>query len=122
MKNKNKEYWEKRQLAREELSFNKGTKAYREYVKILNELLNNNNVKNIALSGPHGSGKSSIINTYLAKYPKTKAIKLSLANFAGKEEGGVDDKVELKLLEQFFYKVDSAKIPQSRYRKIKKKY
>ena len=93
-----------------------------EYVKILNELLNNNNVKNIALSGPHGSGKSSIINTYLAKYPKTKAIKLSLANFAGKEEGGVDDKVELKLLEQFFYKVDSAKIPQSRYRKIKKKY
>ena len=37
MKNKNKEYWEKRQLAREELSFNKGTKAYKEYVKILNE-------------------------------------------------------------------------------------
>ena len=37
MKNKNKEYWEKRQLAREELSFNKGTEAYREYVKILSE-------------------------------------------------------------------------------------
>lgn len=37
MENKNKEYWEKRQLAREELSFNKGTKAYGEYVKILNE-------------------------------------------------------------------------------------
>ena len=29
MKNKNKEYWEKRQLAREELSFNKGTEAYK---------------------------------------------------------------------------------------------
>lgn len=37
MENKNKEYWEKRQLAREELSFNKGAKAYGEYVKILNE-------------------------------------------------------------------------------------
>ena len=37
MEKNNKEYWEKRQLAREELSFNKGTKAYREYVKILNE-------------------------------------------------------------------------------------
>ena len=37
MKNKNKEYWEKRQLAREELSFNKGTEAYKEYVKILSE-------------------------------------------------------------------------------------
>ena len=37
MKKNNKEYWEKRQLAREELSFNKGTKAYKEYVKILSE-------------------------------------------------------------------------------------
>ena len=33
----NKEYWEKRQLAREELSFDKGTQAYEEYVKILKE-------------------------------------------------------------------------------------
>ena len=32
---KSKEYWEKRQLAREELSFDKGTQAYEEYVKIL---------------------------------------------------------------------------------------
>ncbi|WP_369711593.1 minor capsid protein [Leptotrichia sp. HSP-334] len=37
MKKNNKEYWEKRQLAREELSFNKGTKAYEEYVKILSK-------------------------------------------------------------------------------------
>lgn len=34
---KSKEYWEKRQLAREELSFDKGTRAYEEYVKILKE-------------------------------------------------------------------------------------
>lgn len=33
----NKEYWEKRQLAREELSFNKGSQVYEEYVKILKE-------------------------------------------------------------------------------------
>jgi SPP1 family phage head morphogenesis protein len=33
----NKEYWEKRQLAREELSFDRGTQAYEEYVKILKE-------------------------------------------------------------------------------------
>ena len=37
MKKNNKEYWKKRQLVREELSFNKGTEAYREYIKILNE-------------------------------------------------------------------------------------
>lgn len=34
---KSKEYWEKRQLAREELSFEKGTQAYEDYVKILKE-------------------------------------------------------------------------------------
>lgn len=34
---KSKEYWEKRQLAREELSFDRGTQAYEEYVKILKE-------------------------------------------------------------------------------------
>ena len=34
---KSKEYWEKRQLAREEFSFDRGTQAYEEYVKILKE-------------------------------------------------------------------------------------
>ena len=34
---KSKEYWKKRQLAREELSFEKGTQAYEDYVKILKE-------------------------------------------------------------------------------------
>ena len=34
---KSKEYWERRQLAREELSFDKGTQAYEDYVKILKE-------------------------------------------------------------------------------------
>jgi len=34
---KSKEYWEKRQLAREELSFDKGTQVYEDYVKILKE-------------------------------------------------------------------------------------
>ena len=34
---KSREYWEKRQLAREEKSFNQGTKAYEEYLKTLRE-------------------------------------------------------------------------------------
>lgn len=34
---KSREYWKKRQLAREEKSFNQGTKAYEEYLKILQE-------------------------------------------------------------------------------------
>lgn len=38
-----------------------------EYINALDWALENNNIRNIALSGPYGSGKSSIINTYIKK-------------------------------------------------------
>ena len=38
----------------------------------------NPNVSNIALTGPYGSGKSSIIKTFLKKY-KRPALQISLA-------------------------------------------
>lgn len=37
----------------------------KEYINALDWALENNNIRNIALSGPYGSGKSSIINTYI---------------------------------------------------------
>ena len=54
--------------------------------------VNNPNVFNIALTGPYGSGKSSVIKTFLKKYRKTwhrpawtfrkrKALEISLASF-----------------------------------------
>ena len=36
-----------------------------EYIKALHWAINNKRVKNIALTGPYGSGKSSIISSYL---------------------------------------------------------
>lgn len=95
-----------------------------EYVNILKDGISNKSVKNIALSGPLGSGKSSIINTYLAKYPKTKAVRISLPKFHSNDEDLKDSERKLlqKLAEQFFYKINSSKVPQSCYRKIKKKY
>ena len=101
----------------------------------------NKDVKNIALSGPYGSGKSSVIKTYLEKYPKTKYLSISLAAFSTPMKSvngeGEDDKssslandwtlddvdenvIEEGILKQLFYRVDVGKIPQSRYRKIKK--
>lgn len=38
------------------------------------------NVSNIALTGPYGSGKSSIIRSFLKSYPR-KALHISLAAF-----------------------------------------
>lgn len=50
------------------------TKNSQEYIKALHWAIENKEVKNIALSGPYGSGKSSVIKTYLEKYPKTKYL------------------------------------------------
>lgn len=41
-----------------------------EYLKSLNWALNNKDVKNLAISGTYGSGKSSIIKTYLKNNKK----------------------------------------------------
>ena len=115
------------------------TKNSEEYIRALHWAIKNKDVKNIALSGPYGSGKSSVIKTYLKKYPKTKYLSISLAAFSTptKSVNGEDDKttlladdwtlddvdenvIEEGILKQLFYRVDVGKIPQSRYRKIKK--
>ncbi|MBR3918332.1 MAG: hypothetical protein IKJ59_06300 [Clostridia bacterium] len=41
----------------------------------------NEKVRNIALMGTYGSGKSSIINTYASKHPEKKFLHISLARF-----------------------------------------
>ena len=117
------------------------TKNSEEYIRALHWAIKNKEVKNIALSGPYGSGKSSVIKTYLEKYPKTKYLSISLAAFSTPTKSvngeGEDDKssslandwtlddvdenvIEEGILKQLFYRVDVGKIPQSRYRKIKK--
>lgn len=102
-----------------------------EYLVALEWALNNKRVKNIALAGPYGAGKSSIIETYLKQHPavKEKSLRISMATFA---ENAVNedetskkidighDEIEHGILKQLFYKVDYKMIPQSRYRKLHK--
>ena len=103
----------------------------KEYLKALHWAIKNKRVKNIALTGPYGSGKSSIINTYLKRHPiiKAKHLRISMATFI---ENGVDEQGNIKkitvepelvqegILKQLFYKVNHRRIPQSRYRKLYK--
>lgn len=116
-----------------------------EYLNALDWALKNPKIKNIALSGPYGAGKSSIIETYLKRERQKnhtkcsfkswyneiklskKYLKISMATFieGRKENNGenstieVDaDEVEEGILKQLFYKVNHRKIPQSRYRKL----
>lgn len=102
-----------------------------EYLKALHWALKNKKIKNIALAGPYGAGKSSIIETYLRRYRniRRKSLRVSMATFI---ENNIDengkpkkillkqDEIELGILKQLFYKVNYKKIPQSRYRKLHK--
>lgn len=54
-----------------------------ESIKALHWALNNARIKNIALTGPYGAGKSSVIKSYLKTYKKCKAVNISLASFDG---------------------------------------
>lgn len=115
-----------------------------KYIEALNWAFQNKKVKNIALTGPYGAGKSSVIETFLAQDDKKnnkgfpfrantirkKSLKISMATFfkgkalenaESEEKIEVDaDEVENGILKQLFYKVEPGKIPQSRYRKIHK--
>lgn len=91
-----------------------------EYLNALDWALRNPDVKNIALSGPYGSGKSSIIQSYMQKHPSVKALNISLATFDVENCQDDENIIEEGILKQLFYKVDAHKIPQSRYRKLRK--
>lgn len=43
-----------------------------EYLNALDWALKNKRVKNIALAGPYGASKSSVIETYLKEHKKIK--------------------------------------------------
>ncbi|WP_026713468.1 YobI family P-loop NTPase [Flavobacterium daejeonense] len=101
-------------------------------------------IKNIALTGPYGSGKSSILKTFQKNYNgcDLKFLNISLATF--KEEKKIDDQpeekkdknenkyngkngntadllrlIEISILEQIFFHEKDSKIPDSQFKKIK---
>lgn len=105
------------------------------YSHLLWEAVCDKEVQNIAVTGPYGSGKSSVIKAFQKKHPEFKYLNLSLANFheqagqkrkkettsAGKEKKLSSEEnqlVELSILQQMFYQVKRKRIPDSRFKRI----
>lgn len=97
-------------------------KSMYSYHKALSWALRNKNIYNIAISGPYGSGKSTIIRSYLRNHPEIDHINISLADFLSDFRGdSIDEQdLEISILKQLFYHVSHRRIPQSRYRKLHK--
>lgn len=86
-------------------------------------------VRNVAISGAYGAGKSSVLAAYKKKHPEMKFVHISLAHFRNAEEekeADVKESVlEGKILNQLIHQIPSDKIPQTNFRikqsiKIKK--
>lgn len=82
----------------------------------------NPRVSNIALTGPYGSGKSSIIKSFLKKY-RHPVLQISLAAFLPEAtaSGGAVSKQEIErsILQQMLYGADANQLPLSRFKRIK---
>lgn len=99
------------------------------YAKALKAAIKDPKVSNIALTGPYGSGKSSIIQSFL-KQNEISALQISLAAFlpeaikAGADQAAPDRKVskqeiERSILQQMLYGADANKLPFSRFKRIR---
>ncbi len=82
-------------------------------------------VCNIAVTGPYGSGKTTVINTFLQKNPQYKVLRISLAKLNGSKDGeqkklteDLKDRLELCILQQMFYQAKGCDIPNSRFSRI----
>lgn len=119
------------------------------YADSLDYVFSDDDLKNIAITGPYSSGKSSMLETYKAVHEDKKFIHISLAHFesttslssnADNDNQSLDSSkqniksgdinrrfeadiksVEGKILNQLIHQIDTKKIPQTHF-KIKRPF
>lgn len=114
------------------------TPAYDEvqhglYVRHLREALgqNQNQLRNIALTGSYGIGKSSILQAVAKEFGENRVINLSLSTLgdepptAGSSDTNVQgapasttNRIQKEIVKQLLYREDPVRVPGSRYRRI----
>lgn len=90
------------------------------YSEAITFATNNTKVFNIALTGPYGSGKSSVIQSFLKRY-RRPALHISLATFLAEAASGEQvsrQEIERSILQQMLFGADANKLPLSRFKRI----
>lgn len=87
------------------------------YVDALDFVIENENIKNAAISGHYGSGKSSIWQTYKNMKNINNVIYISLGDYCqGDEEGNSVSRIEKQILTQILAQINQKDIPLSKYK------
>lgn len=92
------------------------------YESAIDFVFNHDDVRNVAISGAYGAGKSSVLASYKVKHSGTKFLHISLAHFQDNQEEGNSDEpikssvLEGKILNQLIHQIPANKIPQTNFR------
>ncbi|WP_193162730.1 YobI family P-loop NTPase [Enterobacter ludwigii] len=96
--------------------------SMREYFIALKYALSQKDVRNIAITGSYGAGKSTVISSFMKYHCDDKYINVSLAGFDMTENettvSPTHQEVELSILQQILYKENRERLPDSRIDRI----
>lgn len=90
--------------------------SYKVSKKALDESYLDKDIRNIAITGIYGSGKSSFLKTYFQNTNKHKTINVAIADFDNKKDR--EDKIKIaerQIINQILFQIPSHKIPLSKY-------
>ncbi|WP_010651719.1 hypothetical protein [Oceanobacillus massiliensis] len=94
------------------------------YEDAIDYVFDNPDVRNVAISGAYGAGKSSLIASYRKKHSNLRFVHISLAHF---KQSDKEDEIEInetvlegKIINQLIHQIPSDNIPQTNF-KVKKK-
>jgi hypothetical protein len=101
---------------------------HRSYVKRINSALQNQKIRNIALSGTYGVGKSSILQK-VAEEHKKDVVEISLSTLAPidpseasesipQQASTTTNRIQQEIVKQLLYRVESHNAPRSRFNRI----
>lgn len=87
------------------------------YEEALDFVFNNDDIKNVAISGAYSAGKSSVLETYKGLRDNLRFLHVSLAYFDQCDKNKNEPHVlEGKILNQLIHQIPSESIPQTNFR------
>ena len=94
------------------------------YQEVFDYVLEKDRIRNIAISGIYGSGKSTVCESYFDtqdKIKKNEIIYVSLGNYVNNQSEennqNKENRIEKKIIDQIIFNIKSSKIPLSNYQK-----